>query len=161
MALRSKWTVRIHRLETWLKVGSSEEERNAQPVTVSLRICGLAETHPAGLDECFDYQAVCRWVVEEWPQTPHTALLETRLNELVEHVFAHDRRVMDLWVGLYKIKAVRQAEFVGLEREVTRRQYQEQLRHTEVVDTPHIKRPARKRLPEDKQASAEQDATGA
>lgn len=36
MALRSKWTVRIHRFETWLRVGAGGEEQHAQPVTVSL-----------------------------------------------------------------------------------------------------------------------------
>ena len=143
MALRSKWTVRIHRLETLLRVGASEGEQHPQPITVSLRISGLAETHPEGLDQCFDYQPICRWVVEEWPHTPHADLLETRLNELVEHIFGLDRRVMDVWVGLYKNRAVRQAAFVGLERDVTRRQYQEQLRQVPVV--PPIQRPVRKR----------------
>jgi 7,8-dihydroneopterin aldolase/epimerase/oxygenase len=144
MALRSKWTVRIHRFETWLRVGSSDEEQHAQPVTVSLRICGLAETHPNSLQECFDYQPVCHWMADEWPNTPHTALLETRLNELVEHVFNHDKRVMDLWVGLYKSRAIRQAECVGLEREVSRRQFQEQLRHPALAAAPPTKRVARK-----------------
>jgi 7,8-dihydroneopterin aldolase/epimerase/oxygenase len=144
MALRSKWTVRIHRLETLLRVGMSEDEQHAQPVTVSMRVCGLAETHPDGLEQCFDYQQFCRWLVEEWPNSPHTPLLETRLNELVEHVFSRDKRVMNLWVGLYKSHAVRQAELVGLEREVTRRQYQEQLRHP-VVAASQPRRVARKR----------------
>ena len=72
MTLRSKWTVRIHRFETWLRVGAGGEEQHAQPVTVSLRICGLSETHPETLDQCFDYQQVCRWLAEDWPRTPHT-----------------------------------------------------------------------------------------
>lgn len=140
MALRSKWTVRIHRFETWLRVGSSDEEQHAQPVTVSLRICGLAETHPDSLEECFDYQPICQWLVDEWPHTPHTPLLETRLNELVEHIFTQDKRVMDVWVGLYQNRAVRQAAFVGLEREVTRRQYQEQLHRTRPLPLPDLNR---------------------
>jgi len=146
MALRSKWTVRIHRFETWLRVGSNDEEQHAQPVTVSLRICGLAETHPDSLQECFDYQPVCQWMADEWPNTPHTLLLETRLNELVDHIFTQDKRVMDLWVGLYKSRAVRQAEYVGLEREVSRRQFQEQHRQPAdpVVPAPR-KKAARKR----------------
>jgi len=129
MALRSKWTVRIHRFETWLRVGSGDEEQQAQPVTVSLRICGLSETCPNGLQECLDYQPICQWMATEWPNSPNTPLLETRLNELVDHIFTQDKRVMDLWVGLYKTRSVRQAEYVGLEREVSRRQFQEQQRH--------------------------------
>lgn len=132
MALRSKWTVRIHRFETWLRVGSGDEEQHAQPVTVSLRIFGMSETRPDGLQECLDYQPICQWMAEEWPETPNTPLLETRLNELVDHIFTQDKRVMDLWVGLYKSRAVRQAEYVGLEREVSRRQFQEQ--HRQSVD---------------------------
>lgn len=145
MALRSKWTVRIHRLETMLRVGSGEEEQHLQPVTASLRISGLAETHPEEIVQCFDYQPICRWVVEEWPHTPHVPLLETRLNELVEHIFTHDKRVMDLWVGLYKSRAVRQAEFVGLEREVSRRQFQEQSRPAAGLKTPAAKKVSRRR----------------
>jgi dihydroneopterin aldolase len=147
MTLRSKWTVRIHRFETWLRVGAGGEEQHAQPVTVSLRICGLSETHPETLDQCFDYQQVCRWLAEDWPRTPHTPLLETRLNELVEHVFNHDKRVMDLWVGLYKSRDVREAEYVGLEREVSRRQFQEQQRLAVDLAPPPKKQLRRRRTP--------------
>lgn len=144
MALRSRWTVRVEQLETLLRVGAGKDEQHPQPVTVCLRISGLAETHPDGLEQCFDYQSICRWVVEEWPHTPHTLLLETRFNELVEQIFAQDKRVMDVWLGLYKNRGVRQAAFVGLEREVTRRQYQEQLRQIPVTVLPMAKSAARK-----------------
>lgn len=136
MALRSKWSVRIHRLETFLRVGTGDEEQYPQPVIASLRISGLAETQPANLGQCFDYQPICRWMVEEWPQMPHTELLETRFNELIEHIFSKDKRVMNVWLGLYKSRAVRNADLVGLERDVTRRQYQEQSRQPFTTITP-------------------------
>lgn len=146
MALRSKWTIRVHRLETLLRVGLGAEEKHPQPITVNLRISGLAESNPEALDQCFDYKPICRWIVEDWPQASHTDLMETRFNELVEFIFAQDKRIMDVWIGLYKNRGVREAEFVGLEREVTRRQYQEQLRQAPLAPTtPPEKKPARRR----------------
>lgn len=136
MALRCKWTIRVHRLETQLRVGLGADEQHPQPITVNLRISGLAESNPDALDQCFDYKPICRWVLEEWPQASHTALLETRFNELAEFIFAQDKRIMDVSIGLYKNWGVRQAEFVGLEREVTRRQYQEQLRQAPQATAP-------------------------
>ncbi len=125
MAPRSKWTVRVQSLETHLRVGIYEHEREPQPVLVSLRISGLAETFPSTLAQCFDYEPICRWVLDEWPLSAHTALLETRLNELVDQVFRADQRITDLWVGLYKTQNVPQAQFVGLERDITRLQFEE------------------------------------
>ena len=128
MALRSKWTVRVQSLQTCLRVGIYEHEREPQPVLVSLRISGLAETSPTMLAQCFDYEPICRWLLDEWPLSAHTPLLETLLNELVDHVFGADKRIMDVWVGLYKTQPVPQAQFVGLERDITRLQFEEQQR---------------------------------
>lgn len=135
MALRSKWTVRVQLLKTSLRVGVYTHEFQPQPILVSLRISGLAETCPDDLAQCFDYEPICRWVIDQWPLTSHTPLLETRLNELADQVFGADRRIMDVWIGLYKTQAVPQAQFVGLEREMTRRQNEEQ-RHLRCE--PHI-----------------------
>lgn len=128
MARRSKWTVCVQSLQTRLRVGVYEHERQPQPIVVSLRISGLAETSPTTLAQCFDYEPICRWVLDDWPRSEHVLLLETRLNELADRVFAADRRIMDVWVGLYKTQAVPEARLVGLEREITRRQFEEQQR---------------------------------
>lgn len=125
--LRSQWTVRIESLQTRLRVGVYGHEHEPQPVLVSLRISGLAETIPSTLAQCFDYEPICRWVLDEWPLSAHTPLLETRLNELVSHVFS-DSRITDIWIGLYKTQPIPQARFVGLERDVTRLQFEEQQR---------------------------------
>ena len=127
MTLHSKWTVRVQSLRTRLRVGIYEHERESQPVLVSLCISGLAETFPSTLAQCFDYEPICRWVLDEWPLSAHTPLLETRLNELVNHVFS-DKRITDVWVGLYKTQPLPQAQFVGLERDITRLQFEEQQR---------------------------------
>jgi dihydroneopterin aldolase len=128
MGLRSKWTVRIEALSTNLRVGIYEHELEHQPVLIKLRISGLAETLPTTLSQCFDYEPICRWATDVWPLSPHTDLLETRLNELIEFVFNSDRRIRDVFFGLYKTNAFSNVEFVGLERELTRRHYEEQRR---------------------------------
>jgi 7,8-dihydroneopterin aldolase/epimerase/oxygenase len=128
MSLRSKWTVRVEELCTRLRVGIYPHELEHQPILLSLRISGLAETFPSSLAECFDYEPICRWALEQWPESPHTPLLETRLNELIERVFNEDKRIRDVWFGLYKPQAISSTKFVGLERELTRRQFEEQQR---------------------------------
>lgn len=125
MALRSKWTVRVEALRTTLRVGIYEHELQHQPILLKLRISGLAEALPHTLAQCFDYEPICRWALEEWPLSPHTLLLETRLNELIEYVFNSDKRIMDVFFGFYKTQAFKNTEFVGLEREITRRQFEE------------------------------------
>jgi dihydroneopterin aldolase len=128
MGLRSKWTVRVESLSTTLRVGIYDHELVHQPVLLNLRISGLAEALPSALSQCFDYEPICRWALEEWPLSPHTPLLETRLNELIEYVFTSDKRIRDVFCGLYKTDAFLHTKFVGLERDVTRRQFEEQNR---------------------------------
>jgi len=125
MALRSKWTVRVQDLETSLRVGTHPHEREAQPVLVSLTLSGLSESRPNQLSQCFDYEPICDWITHQWPGSAHTPLLEIRVNELFDHVFASDRRILDVWVGVYKLQACPQARLVGLERDMTRRQHEE------------------------------------
>lgn len=128
MTLRSKWTVRVEQLRTSLRVGVYRHELEPQPVLMSLRITGLVETAPVSLTECFDYEPICRWALDAWPLTPHTPLLESRLNQLIERVFSEDKRIMEVWFGLYKTQAIPNTRFVGIERELTRRQFEEQVR---------------------------------
>lgn len=149
MALRSKWTVRVEALRTSLRVGIYEHELHHQPILLKLRISGLAEALPSTLAQCFDYEPICRWALEEWPLSPHTPLLETRLNELIEYVFNFDKRIIDACFGLYKTQAFNNTEFVGLERDITRRQFEElqrsRLKHSveSVLQEPDSAKPSR------------------
>lgn len=128
MALRSKWTIRVKSLKTSLRVGIYEHELVPQPVLINLSISGLNETLPTALSQCFDYEPICRWLTDVWPHSEHTPLLETRFNELIEYVFNSDRRIRDVCLELYKTNAFSNVESVGLEREVSRRQFEEQQR---------------------------------
>jgi len=127
--MNATWTVRIERLETRLPVGIYAHEQDAQPVWVSLTATGEASAMPGSLDQCFDYEPLCRWLTQEWPVSPHTPLLETRVNQVIEFVFAADPRVRHVWVGLYKQRVSQQALAVGMERASTRAEF-ETLRRT-------------------------------
>ena len=129
--MRAKWTIRIERLETKLLVGVHAHERHLQPVLVSLLISGLADAAPSGLGGCLDYEPLCEWLTQGWPRSGHTALLEARVNELLDFVFTSDKRVQDVWVGMYKPQAAPHAALIGVERSATRRQYDEQCRAVE------------------------------
>jgi dihydroneopterin aldolase len=128
--MNATWTVRIERLATHLPVGIYAHEQEAQPVWVSLIATGEASAAPASLDECFDYEPLCRWLTLAWPASPHTPLLETRVNQVIDFVFASDLRVHHVWVGLYKQRVSQQALAVGMERASTRAEF-ETLRRTE------------------------------
>lgn len=128
MTVRTTWTVRVQNLMTRLRVGIYQHEHEHQPIIVCLTLRGLSESEPTTLEQCFDYEPICHWVTEDWPETKHTLLLEMRANELLEHVFNADRRIQDVWLGLYKTEAIKKAERVGVEREMSRRQFESQTR---------------------------------
>jgi 7,8-dihydroneopterin aldolase/epimerase/oxygenase len=128
--MNATWTVRIERLETQLPVGIYAHEQDVQPMWVSLTATGEASAAPAVLDECFDYEPLCRWLTQEWPATPHTPLLETRVNEVLAFVFGLDARVRHVWVGLYKQRVSQQALAVGMERASSRAEFEALRAHT-------------------------------
>lgn len=114
------WTVKIERLETRLAVGIYDDEREPQPVWVSVTLSGLAPAVPSHLGDCLDYEPLCRWLASEWPRSPHVPLLETRVNEVFDFAFALDARVQEVSVGLYKQRVSRYATAVGIERSASR-----------------------------------------
>lgn len=122
-ASTSRWTIAIDNLETRLRVGIWDHEREFQPVRVNLAMaCGaVAEAPTAGAP---DYRRIARWITEEWSRQPHTLLLETRLRELMDYVFGCDARIAWLDVALSKPQACPEARGVGVRMALTRSQYQ-------------------------------------
>lgn len=116
----SIWTVTIDRLETLLAVGIYDDEQQPQPVWVSVTLRGLAPAVPVSLNDCIDYEPLCRWLATEWPRSPHTLLLETRVNEVFDFAFGLDSRVYEVSVGLYKQRVSRYATAIGVERTTSR-----------------------------------------
>jgi 7,8-dihydroneopterin aldolase/epimerase/oxygenase len=131
--MNAAWTVRIERLAIQLAVGVHPNEREPQPLWVSVTLEGLAPASPETLDDCIDYEPLCRWLTQHWPQTPHTALLETRINELLAFAFGLDARVSAARVGLYKERMSRDAISVGVERHATRLEFEAQRRSQRVA----------------------------
>jgi dihydroneopterin aldolase len=127
--VNTTWAVRIERLRTRLCVGVHADELAPQPVWVTVRLRGVATASPTALSECMDYEPLCRWVTETWPRAPHTPLLETRINELLAFVFDLDPRVQEVHAGLTKQRMSRQAVSVGVERCVSRPEFEAQRRH--------------------------------
>ena len=118
--VNTSWTIKVERLEIYLPVGIYADEVEPQPMWVSLTAIGTAPASPISLDQCFDYEPLCDWLLHVWPCTPHTLLLETRINQLLTFVFGLDERVQTVWVGLYKQRMSRKAVVVGIERQATR-----------------------------------------
>lgn len=112
--------MRIERLALSLAVGIYEDEREPQPVWVSLLATARTPVYPQNIGDCVDYEPLLRWLTSTWPGTPHTPLLETRANELASFVFAWDHRVHRLTVGIYKQRMSQDATAVGIERTMNR-----------------------------------------
>ena len=125
MAIRSKWTMSIQSLRIALRVGVDRSPEDAQPVQVTLKVNGVADSNPLSVGHCMDYQPLVQWLTQELPALPHTDLLETRVNDIAQFVFSTDKRILGLWVGLYKENTLANLPLVGVEREVTRRQFDE------------------------------------
>jgi len=121
--VNTHWTIKIERMEIRLPVGIYPDELEPQTVWVSLTATGAAKASPQSIEQCLDYEPLCHWLADVWPHTPHTPLLETRINQLLDRVFSLDPRVETAWVGLYKQRMSRQAVAVGIERSMTRAEF--------------------------------------
>lgn len=112
----------ITNLETRLRVGIWDHEREFQPVRVNLTISAGGPLPQTGCG-CLGYQPIVRWITEEWPRAPHTPLLETRLRELMDFVFGHDARIAWLDAALSKPQACPQARGVGVRMALSRSEH--------------------------------------
>jgi dihydroneopterin aldolase len=116
--------IAISNLDTRLRVGIWDHERDFQPVHVNLVMAPeAARLRPGGGG--IDYRSILRWITEEWPQAPHTPLLETRLRELIDFVFACDLGVVWLDAALSKPQACPEARGVGVRMALSRSEHAE------------------------------------
>lgn len=126
MALRAKWSLRVDELPTRLALGDTAD--GVQPVLVSLLIEGLAPDEPGRQEDCFDAAPVCDWITGEWPKSAATPLIETRVNQLLLFLFAHDKRVQNAWVALVRPGVPSRTARITIERSASRSQFQLRLR---------------------------------
>jgi len=150
MAIKSKWTVLIQSLRVCMRVGVHPHEYDPQPVLVTLKVSGMTDSAPTSIDHCVDYDPLVKWLTETLPQLPRAGLLETRLNDIAQFVFSTDKRILGVWVGLYKAEAFANLALVGVEKEMSRRQFEEMQRKPRL--RPPASAPAAKRVR--KQAAA-------
>lgn len=117
------WTIEIVDLQTQSRVGIWEHERALQPLRITLSIRAVESPFPCTIDDCLDYERICRWLLDEWPRQPHTPLMETRVRELMDFVFGNDERVEWAHVAIFKTAAIAQVGAVGVRAMMSRSGY--------------------------------------
>lgn len=117
------WTIEIDNLETQSRVGVWEHEQALQPLRIDLSIRAASAAFPQIIEDCLNYESVCRWILDEWPRQPHTPLLETRARELMDFVFGFDARVEWASLALFKTRAISQVRAVGIRISMSRSEY--------------------------------------
>ena len=127
------WTIEVADLDTALRVGIWEHERDLQPIRVSFSIRALAPAFPATIDDCLNYEPICRWIIDAWPVFPHTPLLETKMRELLEHIFDYDPRVEWVDLAIVKPKAIPGVRGVGIRMALSRHEFEAAFRVTAVT----------------------------
>jgi len=125
------WTIEIVNLETNLSVGIWEHEVTPQPILVSLSLRAIAPAFPQTIEDCINYQPVCAWITTLWPEQQHTPLLETKLFELMNFVFAFDSRIEFADISISKTKAIPAAQKVGVRMALSRSEYEFLMRRRE------------------------------
>lgn len=114
--------VAIANLETRLRVGIWDHERDFQPVQVDMVIAtGASPLQHGGV--CIDYRPIVQWIRKDWPRTPHLPLLETRLLELMAFVFGFEPAIEWLDAALSKPQAFPQAQGVGVRMALSRSEH--------------------------------------
>lgn len=103
-----------------MRVGIWDAERELQPVRVDLSMSPGAGTGRSGPD----YRGIRDWIMVQWPQAPHTPLLETRLRELMDFVFAYDTRIGWVDAALVKPQACPEARGVGVRLTLSREEHE-------------------------------------
>lgn len=84
------WTVQIRALRTELRGARGGA---AQPVVIDVTVRARTPAVPATIDDCMDYQPICRWLLDELPTWPHGLRWESALHALLDVVFDADARV--------------------------------------------------------------------
>lgn len=125
------WTIEVADIETQLRVGIWEHEREFQPIRISLTMRAIAPVLPNTIEDCLDYEPICRWITDAWPAQPHTQLLETKLRELMSFVFDFDSRIEWVDIAISKPKAILAARGVGIRMAISRSDYEEAFRYQE------------------------------
>lgn len=132
------WTIEIVDIETQLRVGIWEHERELQPIRINISLRALAAACPKTIEDCLDYEPICHWIIDSWPTQPHTPLLETRLRELISFVFEFDERIEWADVAISKPAALSQVQGVGVRMALSRAEYEQSFGGLELELVKHM-----------------------
>jgi dihydroneopterin aldolase len=133
------WTIQIDEIETALRVGIWDHEREPQPIRISMTMRAMAAIIPLSIGDCLNYEPICRWIVDTWPAQPHTQLLETKLHELMDFVFDFDSRIEWVDIAISKPAAMAAARGVGIRMALARGEFEAAFKHQDVRPCEEIK----------------------
>lgn len=122
------WTIEIKDVDTQLRVGIWEHELAYQPIRISITLRAIVPVFPQAIEDCLNYEPICRWIIDELPGMPHTPLLETKLSELMRFIFDFDSRVEWADVAISKPKAISDVRGVGIRMAISREDYEQAFR---------------------------------
>lgn len=116
---RNYQRVALRDIEIKMRVGIAEIERKQlapQRVIVNVEMFAPKDAHTSTrIEDCINYHPVHEYVVNEWPNRPHTDLLETLAEELVNVCFENKMvaavRVSIQKPEIYTDTAATQVEF--------------------------------------------------
>lgn len=128
------WTIEVADIDTQLRVGIWDHERDFQPIRINLALRAIAPSSPRSIEDCLNYEPICRWIIDTWPKQPHTPLLETKIRELMDFIFDYDARIEWADVAISKPKAIAGARGVGIRMALARDDYLAAFRERELAD---------------------------
>ncbi len=119
----------VRDLMTTIPVGIHTHEQGAsQRVCLNMDLFGTIALQPKSIADCIDYDHIHRLVVEQWPNRPHTPLLETLLLELIDVCFHNDARITKITASITKPDIFHEASGVGVAFTKTRQRWEEERR---------------------------------
>jgi len=110
----------LENISTTSKVGIWEHELISQPIRIDLEINASLAIFPNDIQECINYDPICNWLTHEFPNFPHTELLETRMLEIFDFIFRMDQRIKSATISIFKTKAFNNIDMVGINKTMTR-----------------------------------------
>jgi len=91
------WTVEIRALRTQLRATGGGA---GKVVLVDVTVRALTPAVPVSIDECMDYQPICRWLLDELPARQLGQCRESALRALLEFVFNADPRIESVFAAM-------------------------------------------------------------
>ena len=112
------WTVQIRDLRTELRAPRGAA---GEVVSIDVTVRALTPAVPASIDECMDYQPICRWILDEMPALQHGQRWESALRALFDFVFEADARIESVAAAI----SAPGAGGAGLELTCSRQEHEE------------------------------------